>query len=62
MGNKCNDWQGEMMSPDAGFLLEKCRKSRRKCTILKADNEYILWIAFQEKSSIVLWLKCKVFL
>ena len=49
------------MSPDAGFLLEKCRKSRRKCTILKADNEYILWIAFQQESGIVWYLMQDVF-
>ncbi len=45
-----------MMFPEASFLLGKCREGRRKCTILKADYWYILWMAFQKNGSIVLCL------
>ena len=38
------------MSPEAGFLLGKCSADRRNSKIMKSDDWYILWIAFQKKS------------
>lgn len=42
------------MSTEAGFFVGKEQGGRRKCTILRSDSWYILWIAFCKKSSIVL--------